>query len=148
MIERQIKIAGIPEELAKVRAFLQQTLETAGLDDEEIYQWIWIVDEGCSNIIRHAYHNDPQRFIWITVRITNDRVEVEIQDEGEPFDPTQVPEPDLQQHRKLRKKGGLGIYILRRLVDHLSYEQKQHPQGRNRLILVKQRTYNSSTIPS
>ncbi len=148
MIKRHLEVAGVPEQLATIRQFLQQVLTDAGLSEEEIYRWVWVVDESCSNIIRHSYRSNPAQRIWITVTVTEQQVQVDIEDEGVPFDPSQIPEPDLQQHREQRRKGGLGIYVVRRLVDQFRYYGRQKPGERNRLVLIRQRSYNSSTIPS
>lgn len=135
-------------ELSKLRKFLQQIFETEKVSETESYAVIWAVDESCSNIIQHGYGGDSSKKIWISVTVSSDQIAIEIEDEGPAFDLRTVADTDLQLHKQQGKRRGLGIFILRKLVDRVNYHGKSSDDARNKLVLIKKRHYTSDTIPS
>ena len=63
------------------------------------------------------------------------KLTIEVTDEGEHFDPTRVQDLDLEEHIRRHRVGGLGIYLIRRLMDEVEYALD--PEGRNELRMVK-----------
>jgi len=94
------------------------------------------VDEAVSNIIEHAYEGREGESIELTCEVDGDRLVVTLLDRGRPFDPSRAPAPDVHAGLSERKVGGLGIYLMRKLVDEVRYQAT--PSG-NRLTLVKRR---------
>jgi serine/threonine-protein kinase RsbW len=92
------------------------------------------VDEAVSNAINHGYAAGARGEIAVRLRRRPDRVELEIEDDGTPFDPLQAPAPDLTLSLDERPIGGLGIHLIRKLMDKMSYARRE---GRNLLKLVK-----------
>lgn len=92
------------------------------------------VDEAVSNAIKHGYPGDARGEIAVRLRRRPDSVVVEVEDDGTPFDPLQVPPPDLTLPLDERPVGGLGIHLMRNLMDEMSYARQG---GRNVLKLVK-----------
>lgn len=92
------------------------------------------LDEGFTNAVRHAHENLPSETpIEIQFTLWDDRLEIRIWDQGEPFDPNTLAEPapgTLQE-------GGFGWSLIRRLTDRVSYERGE--DGRNCLLLVKRK---------
>lgn len=78
------------------------------------------VDEACTNIIKYAYPGQ-NGMITITCEKRGDDFVVTIKDNGKPFDPSSVPPPDLGADLDKRKIGGLGTYLMRILMDDVSY---------------------------
>jgi anti-sigma regulatory factor (Ser/Thr protein kinase) len=70
----------------------------------------------------------------VRLRRTGDSVAVEVEDDGRPFDPLQVPPPDLTLSLEQRPIGGLGIHLIRNLMDEVSYARRD---GRNVLKMAK-----------
>jgi len=92
------------------------------------------VDEAVSNAIVHGYREGARGEITVRLGRRPEGVVVEIEDDGGPFDPRQVPPPDLTLPLDQRPIGGLGIHLIRSLMDEMSYV---HRAGRNVLKLVK-----------
>ena len=77
------------------------------------------VDEACSNVIEHAYGGQPGHEVDIAVIVDADRFTVRIRDRGTPFDLSTYREPDVVQYMKERRGGGLGVHIIRQLMDRV-----------------------------
>lgn len=121
--------------LAPFRKKLGALLETAGFDAKATHDVLLSVDEILTNIIRHAYGNQGAKSenskIHVSFSDLKDKVQIQIEDKGPCFDPRNVPEPELPRE----KPGGLGIHLVRCLIDEINYEPLK-PRG-NRLRLVK-----------
>jgi serine/threonine-protein kinase RsbW len=125
------------EALDDMREFVRQAAEDAGMDDGDIYAVQLAVDEACSNIIEYACHGRCDEQIEITCTTSGDRLTVMIRDHGEPFDPASAPAPDLDADLENRPVGGLGIFLMRQLMDEIRYERLG--ESGNVLTLVKYR---------
>ena len=119
--------------LSEVRDFIAKICDRAGFSKSETNNTKLAVDEACTNIIKHAY-KEKGGDIRIDVQAGPGTVEISIFDRGEPFDWSKVKEPDLDHYVEIGKKGGLGIYLMNRLMDNLSYSAS--PAG-NRLSMTK-----------
>jgi len=109
-------------ELDRARRFLRDALRVVRLEEEEFYKIELALVEICVNIIRYAY---PGQEGMITVTVSLDPgVCLEIRDSGRPFDPRRVPPPDWDEHVKLGRKNGLGVYLARSLVDEFDYRRE------------------------
>ena len=123
------------ENLSAVRDFIASSARSAGILEADVENIMLAVDEACSNIIKHAYKSDPDGEIKIKVDYTDDKFIVTVQDEGLSFEPDRVPEPDLQKYYRQRKVGGLGMYLMKSLMDEVEYISV--PGKYNRVLLTK-----------
>jgi serine/threonine-protein kinase RsbW len=119
--------------LSEVRDFIADICTKAGFLKSETNNTKLAVDEACTNIIKHAY-KEKGGDIRIDVQAEPGKIEINIFDRGEPFDWSEVKEPDLDLYVEIGKKGGLGIYLMNRLMDSLNYSAS--PAG-NRLYMAK-----------
>ena len=108
-----------PEQLARMRAWLRRVLTAVG--------------ELCTNAIKHAYGGGGGQPIHLTVTAFEDRLVVEVEDFGRPFDPARYVPPDLDA----RPEHGVGLFLARSLVDSLAPDVAR-PRG-TRWVLVKYR---------
>ena len=92
-----------------------------------------VLDEAVSNAITHGYEAGVRGEIAVRLRRASDSVEVEVEDDGRPFDPLQAPPPDLSVPLEQRPIGGLGIHLIRNLMDAVSYARQG---GRNVLKMA------------
>jgi serine/threonine-protein kinase RsbW len=88
-------------------------------------------DEIVSNIVNHG---GADASVEVAVRVRDGQVDVEVLDGGAPFDPMAAAEPDTGLALEDRKVGGLGIYLVREMMDRIDYERRD---GRNRLRFSK-----------
>jgi anti-sigma regulatory factor (Ser/Thr protein kinase) len=92
------------------------------------------LDEAVSNAINHGYDDGARGEIAVRLRHRPGSVLVEIEDDGRPFDPLQTPPPDLTSPLAERPIGGLGVHLIRNLMDEVTYARHD---GRNILKMVK-----------
>jgi len=128
-----LEIPADENNLSEVRDFISDVCLRAGFSKRETNNTKLAMDEACTNIIKHAYR-DMAGTIRIDVEAEPGRVEINIFDRGKSFDWSDVKDPDLQQYVEIGKKGGLGIYLMNRLMDDLDYQAGDHG---NRLFMVK-----------
>jgi len=121
--------------LEDMRQFAAQAAKDAGMDDAEVYVVKLAVDEACTNIIEHAYGVENEGEIECTCDAEDDRLTFILRDHGKPFDPSSVTEPDLSSGLEKRPLGGLGVYLMRQLMDEVRYES--FGEAGNLLTMVK-----------
>lgn len=111
-------------ELDKIRAFLKRSLQILQLSEEDYYIIELSLLEICINIIRYAYPDDKIGEIFLKTWQDDDRVYIEIRDNGIPFDPRHIKTPDIDDIMKNGKKGGLGVFLARKLMDGFKYSRE------------------------
>ena len=124
---RSIHTLAIPSStryLKDVRRFVVLHAQEADFPEDAVEQFKIAVDEACTNIIEHAYGGQANHEVYIAIIIDTDRFTVRIRDEGLPFDRSTYHEPDLLKLASKRKKGGLGVHIIRRLMDRVEYRTR------------------------
>jgi serine/threonine-protein kinase RsbW len=132
---RSLTIESRTERLIAVREFVSEAARTLGFSDEDVSKIALAVDEACTNVIKHAYRYDPGRDITVTVGTAENAFEVAIRDHGVQFDPTGVQKPDMKEYLTNFRRGGLGVYLMRSLMDRVEYSIK--PGERNEVRLIK-----------
>ncbi len=129
------------DSLAKIGEFVTRAAGCVGLSEEAVYAVEMAVDEACTNIIEHAYGGEGRGDIECTCQINSNKLTVTLQDRGRPFDPSSVPEPDVNAALEDRQEGGLGLYLIHRLMDEVHFEFT--PDSGNVLTMVKRKETTS-----
>jgi serine/threonine-protein kinase RsbW len=122
-------------EIPAVSIRLDSAMKAAGFSQEAILDTQLAVEEAITNVIVHGYKNSGCG-ITIICRVTLNRAEIQLMDSAPAFNPLSLPEPDIEADVEERQIGGLGIYLLRQVMDEISY---RYEDGKNILVLVKQR---------
>jgi serine/threonine-protein kinase RsbW len=123
------------ENLEKICDLVSDEAILAGFDDSAVYAIQTAVDEACSNIIEHAYQGEDRGTIEITVNTEADCLTIRLIDTGKPFDPTKIPEPDINASLEERDNHGLGLFFMNKLMDDISFEFSK--ETGNILTMVK-----------
>lgn len=121
--------------LARISAFVTEAADRAGLDERSTWQVQLAVDEAATNIIQHAYDDDASGDIMLAWIHEGNRFIVMLRDQGRQFAPQDVPPPDLESPLEERQVGGLGLYLITRLMDEVRFDFD--PQAGNLLTMVK-----------
>jgi anti-sigma regulatory factor (Ser/Thr protein kinase) len=120
------------EVIPQVVDFVSEAAEAAGLDAERVMHVQLAVEEAVVNVAQYAYEGPPGE-VLVRAQGTDQRFTVELVDTGAPFDPLAGEEPDLQADLEERPIGGLGIFLIRQVMDEVHYRREE---GRNILTLV------------
>ncbi len=110
-------------ELNKIRAYLKENLSALSISETDYYAIELSMLEICVNIIRYAYPED-QGNIHLKTWEDNNKFYLEISDDGIPFDPITVEDPDLEKMISNGQKGGFGIFLARKLMDGFDYKRE------------------------
>lgn len=117
----KLEIMSRTENLAEIREFINSAAADSGFSKEAIDNIILSVDEACTNIIKHAYKYFPDGKIILTLKTDKNTFTINIIDYGKSFEPGLVPNPDLQKYFDEKRVGGLGMYLMKTLMDDVKY---------------------------
>jgi len=131
----EMKVKSSTENLIVIREFVEEKALHTGLSRQIVDKIVLAVDEACTNIIKHAYNYDESAEFIIRVLISKTEFKVLLIDHGKSFDPNQIADPDMPTYLKQRRVGGLGLHLMRHLMDNVEYHS-QAGDG-NQLILTK-----------
>lgn len=123
------------QNLAMIRDFVSSVGQQAGLGEDDVARLELAVDEACTNVIEHAHHGDITKDVVVRAIFDEKTLRLEVLDSGSGFDPSGLPPADLARLVHERKAGGLGLKVMRTLMDEVSYEIV--PGDKNRLRMVK-----------
>lgn len=136
-IERKftLQVPSSTENLALIREFVTSVGRQATLTEVEIGQLELAVDEACANVIEHAYGYDITKDVSVLATFDDEKLKISVIDEGLGFDPAEVNQKSLDQLVHERRSGGLGIRLIKTLMDEVSYEIE--PGQKNELHMTK-----------
>jgi serine/threonine-protein kinase RsbW len=132
---KELKVKSKTENLSLIRDFISTSAAEAGITPDVVENIILAVDEACTNIIKHAYKSFPEGELIIKTKSTLSRFIISITDFGNTFEPDTIPEPDLQKYYRQKRVGGLGMYLMKTLMDDVKYISI--PGKHNEVLLSK-----------
>lgn len=130
---KTLKIRSSLSELDRMRSFINKYLEELKLSDKDHFKIELAILEICTNIMRYAYPQDNGD-ILIKAWHKEGKVFLEIRDSGVPFDPRKLKAPDIEEIIQNQRRGGLGIFLSRTLMDGFDYKREN---DQNVLIVYK-----------
>lgn len=129
--------------LSGLRRQIRHAMEQEQWSGTVIDAVVLALDEACANLVRHAFHNDPQQAFTVTLQLDAHAAHVEICDTAAPFNPSDYLPQDvsayLDEHRTEKPGHGLGIVLMTALMDNVHYTPATQPGGINCLTLTKRR---------
>jgi serine/threonine-protein kinase RsbW len=134
---KTVQFAAKFEYLDEIREFVGAIARDSGFSDKDVYNIQLATDEAASNIIEHAYEHIADGVLELACGMRDDHIVIVLIDHGESFDPSEIPLPDLKADLSDRKIGGLGIFLMRKLMDEVHYEVK--PNQSNVLTMTKRK---------
>ncbi len=133
--KEELRVPGQVEYLGELRDFVTRVGKKYGFSERIISAFKLSIDEAATNIIKHAYR-DWEGDVTLRIMAKRNSLTMVLIDQGKYFDPRQVNSPDLQRYVEIGKRGGLGIFIMRRLLDEIDYRKTE--EG-NELWMTKHR---------
>jgi len=133
-MEQRITITNNVGELLVLAAAVEELAERWELPIPLTMNINLVLEEAVSNIIFYAFPDQKEHKIEITIRKENDTLTLVIEDDGVSFDPTSKELPDIDLPAEERPIGGLGIFLISKIMDNVSYKREQE---KNSLTLKK-----------
>ena len=123
MNERRLAVTGQAAQLPVLTHFLQQFWSTAGLPAAGLNGFELALEEIFMNVVMHASHGGSMPQVEVSLALADDGVTMAVEDNGPAFDPLSLPAPDVAANLGARPIGGLGVFLVRRLMDAVSYQR-------------------------
>jgi len=137
--ELEIKLNNKVSELERFNQTLTEFGQHHGLAPRLVHDLNLALEEILTNIISYGYPDNREHEIKVRLSVQPGEVKAEVEDDGQPFNPLEAPEPDTAQSLQERTIGGLGIHLVRKLMDNLEYKR----QGDRNLLTIKKKTQKS-----
>jgi len=130
----QRTVAADPAQLTVLNEFLQDFWRAAALAPAGMQFFELALEEIFMNVVMHGVRPERMPLVQVSLNRVADSVTMTVEDDGPQFDPLSLPPPDLSTGLAERPVGGLGVFLVRELMDTVSYERVG---ARNQLRMVK-----------
>ncbi len=133
--EYQLKIPSQSDNLSIIRDVVSKVARRIGFNTDEASKIELAVDEACTNVIKHAYANNSNQMIEVSIKVDRKKLIIIVADKGKGFNPDEIKLPDLNESIKEGRKGGLGLCLIKTLMDKVEFEIK--PGSKNKVKMIK-----------
>jgi len=133
-VRASLRIKNRLEEIDRLHLFWSGFADQAGLAPEIRFKVELALEEAVANIVRHGFADDLGHEIAVELELSGGSMRIRLEDDGRPFNPLKAPPVDVDQLLEQRPIGGLGIHLMRSLMDRIRYRRIA---GRNVLSLTK-----------
>ena len=123
------------EEIVRMTEFVDEISRELNLSVEDSFNIRLAIEEAVTNVIMYAYPQTVEGDILLSAREEGDVIVFQLVDSGNEFDPTLQPDADVTSSLEDREIGGLGIFLIRQLMQSVSYSRID---GKNVLTMIKQ----------
>ncbi len=134
-IRKRLTVKSTTDNLSEIRSFVKKHAIEAGFSEDVANKIVLATDEACTNIIKHAYKYSLSGKITIYLSQKSKKFIISITDQGDHFNSKSIPEPDLKKYYAEKRVGGLGMFLMKKLMDEVKYS-KPRP-NKNKVTLVK-----------
>ncbi|MEW6732676.1 MAG: ATP-binding protein [Acidobacteriota bacterium] len=132
----EIRVPSATDNLEIIRDFVTRVARKARFTEEDLNKLELAVDEACTNVMEHAYRQDETKQVRVEIEFNDERFIIDVLDNGITLDiDTLPPAPDIGELIIKRARGGLGLHLIRMLMDEVEFESK--PGVGNHVRLVK-----------
>jgi serine/threonine-protein kinase RsbW len=128
-----LEISSDPNNLITIEEFVNYFCKDVSLSEEKLGNVLLAVTEAATNAIKHANKYDLDKKVYIDAYVEGSNLIIKVRDEGNGFDPDQIPDPT--EPENLLKDSGRGLYLMRFYMDNMEY--KRTPAGMELILTVK-----------
>lgn len=111
------------DEINRLHTFIEEVGEAFELPMKVVLNLNLVLEEAVTNVIMYAYPQEQNEHIYLTAKKQDDRLVFVLTDSGIAFDPTQTPDADITLSAEERQIGGLGIFLIRKIMNEVKYER-------------------------
>ena len=134
-MEKSIILANDIAEISRLAQFVDEVGEEFSLAPDIVFNLNLVLEEAVANVINYAYPKEEHQNIYLSASLHDGSIVFVLTDTGKEFDPTEAPEADITLSAEDRPIGGLGIFLIRQIMNEVKYERID---GKNVLTLKKQ----------
>lgn len=134
-MEKKLILNNEVSEISKLQLFIDEIGEELNLAFDVTFNLNLVLEEAISNIILYAYPKEESQTLTIVAKTQDNNLIFVITDSGKEFDPTQIPDADITLSAEEREIGGLGIFLIRQIMNKVEY---QRIDNKNILTLSKE----------
>lgn len=121
-------------EIAKLHRELENFGQKCSLSSKTLFELNLILEEVLANVISYAYGDNQLHEIVVCADLRDGELVIDVEDDGRPFNPLQIPPPDLARPLEQRNVGGLGLHLVRELTSSIEYTRREE---KNHLVMRK-----------
>ena len=133
-MEKSIILTNDISEISKLNEFVEEIGNEFSLTPDVVFNVNLVLEEAIVNVINYAYPKEKHESIYLSAQLHEGSIVFVLTDTGMQFDPTKAPEADITLSLEDRPIGGLGIFLIRQIMNEVSYERID---GKNVLTLSK-----------
>ncbi|MBQ5593404.1 MAG: ATP-binding protein, partial [Bacteroidales bacterium] len=122
-MEKSIILANDISEINKLSQFIDEIGEEFSLTPDIIFNLNLVLEEAVANVINYAYPKEEHQSIYLSAKLQDGSIVFVLTDTGKEFDPTMAPEADITLSAEERPIGGLGIFLIRQIMNQVKYER-------------------------
>ena len=110
------------DEVDRIQAMVCELMESIGFASRDVFCVRLAIDESLNNAIKHGNRLDPSKQVNVSFRVNDDHVWLKIEDEGEGFELTKVPDPRAPEY--IERPGGRGVHIIQEFMCSVEYNER------------------------
>ena len=133
-MEKSIVLANEISEVSKLNDFIEEIGREFAIAPDVLFNLNLVLEEAIVNVINYAYPKEEHEFIYLSASMHEGSIVLVLTDTGKAFDPTAAPEADITLSADERQIGGLGIFLIRQIMNEVKYERID---GKNILTMIK-----------
>ena len=133
-MEKSIILANDISEISRLYEFIEELGNEFSLSPDIVFNLNLVLEEAVVNVINYAYPKEEHQYIYLSATMKDGSIILVLTDTGKEFDPTAAPEADVTLSAEDRQIGGLGIFLIRQIMNEVKYERIE---GKNVLTLEK-----------
>ena len=128
-------------DLEKLHSFLEEIRDRVPVSKKCLFETNLALEEVFSNVLSYGFNNHTEHFLKITISTAQNVLNIRVEDDGKPFNPLEAKEPALQYDIENRPLGGLGIHLIKNLMDDIHYKRYRN---RNVLTMKKESCFQET----
>ena len=133
-MEKSIILTNDISEISKLTEFVEELGNEFSLTPDVVFKLNLVLEEAVVNVINYAYPKEEHQFIYLSATLHEGSIVLILTDTGKEFNPTMAPDVDITLSADEREIGGLGIFLIRQIMNEVKYERID---GKNILTLEK-----------
>lgn len=130
-----IRLPAALKEIERLNQLVRKFGELHEIPSRELYAVNLAIDEVVSNIVQHGYDEPTAHEVVVSIQAAGADVESRVVDQGREFNPLEAEEPDLEAPLQEREIGGLGVHLVRNLMDRTEYRR----EGAKNVLTMRKR---------